>query len=491
MAGTSDPLEDMLFSEVDEKAVSDLVGSLESQLVGQGGSAASHTDSHSVGAAGTANHHLERALAAAPVGSVPEPQQQGARKTAVSEEPLANDCCSGKIAVPSTLSSAESYGEPPSTGGSGAKDSGGLRSHVPSGPGSLPLPPARGSVLGSEGSAVVSTGTDDPQNHIPAAVRSASAGTHTMNGSDGAAALAENPAKIAAPAAGSRAATLVNSVGSTVVTGNLSVTLHSAVSSATFSSSAQPDFSSSQTAASLDTRGAPSTALQRLPGQIMISVSHNGTMVPPLAPPGDAGAPVVNHSKSVDVGSAKVESSLPAAQPKVIVVSQAGVGTSHPSPVTCATPTASPTPAHLQSPGAPTVPVCNSSLPVGAPVKAAVQTATAAVSGVRPGAATPSSTHCPQVRPTATATQRIVAPQLIVRPPQQQTTIQLPPGFTIPPGMVLVRTEMGQLVMVPQQALAQAQAQAQNNIAPRQAAPTTGATFRVTTTQQDGVLIIL
>ncbi|MFT7816388.1 transcription initiation factor TFIID subunit 4-like [Arapaima gigas] len=189
------------------------------------------------------------------------------------------------------------------------------------------------------------------------------------------------------------------------------------------------------------------------------------TYVPPLALPGDAGAPVVNHSKSVDVSSAKVESSLPAAQPKVIVVSQAGVGTSHPSPVTCATPTASPTPAHLQSPGAPTVPVRNSSLPVGAPVKAAVQMATTAV------------------RPTARATQRIVAPQLIVRPPQQQTTIQLPPGFTIPPGMVLVRTEMGQLVMVPQQALAQAQAQAQNNIAPRQAAPTTGPTFRVTTTQ--------
>lgn len=54
-------------------------------------------------------------------------------------------------------------------------------------------------------------------------------------------------------------------------------------------------------------------------------------------------------------------------------------------------------------------------------------------------------------------------------------------------GMVLVRTEMGQLVMVPQQALAQAQAlaqsQAQNNISPRTATPTTGATFRATTPQ--------
>lgn len=53
--------------------------------------------------------------------------------------------------------------------------------------------------------------------------------------------------------------------------------------------------------------------------------------------------------------------------------------------------------------------------------------------------------------------------------------------------MVLVRTELGQLVMVPQQALAQvqaqAQAQAQNSISPRPGTPTTGASFRVTTPQ--------
>lgn len=54
-------------------------------------------------------------------------------------------------------------------------------------------------------------------------------------------------------------------------------------------------------------------------------------------------------------------------------------------------------------------------------------------------------------------------------------------------GMVLVRTELGQLVMVPQQALAQvqaqAQAQAQNSISPRPGTPTSGAPFRVTTPQ--------
>ena len=44
--------------------------------------------------------------------------------------------------------------------------------------------------------------------------------------------------------------------------------------------------------------------------------------------------------------------------------------------------------------------------------------------------------------------------------------------------MVLVRTELGQLVMVPQQALAQAQAQ--NNLSPRPTTPTTGPSFRAT-----------
>ena len=56
-----------------------------------------------------------------------------------------------------------------------------------------------------------------------------------------------------------------------------------------------------------------------------------------------------------------------------------------------------------------------------------------------------------------------------------------------PLGMVLVRTELGQLVMVPQQALAQvqaqAQAQAQSNISPRPVTPTTGASFRVAAPQ--------
>lgn len=55
-----------------------------------------------------------------------------------------------------------------------------------------------------------------------------------------------------------------------------------------------------------------------------------------------------------------------------------------------------------------------------------------------------------------------------------------------PSGMVLVRTETGQLVMVPQQVLAQAQAKTQQgqtvaNISQRPGTPTAGAAIRVST----------
>lgn len=57
--------------------------------------------------------------------------------------------------------------------------------------------------------------------------------------------------------------------------------------------------------------------------------------------------------------------------------------------------------------------------------------------------------------------------------------------------MVLVRTETGQLVMVPHHVLAQAQAktqQAQAVVTQRPATPTAGATIRVSTASTVGVV---
>lgn len=82
---------------------------------------------------------------------------------------------------------------------------------------------------------------------------------------------------------------------------------------------------------------------------------------------------------------------------------------------------------------------------------------------------TPVSTSPGGVR---TLTPQMLAPRL-PQPTPGQSSVH---NIQLPPGMVLVRSESGQLLMIPQQALAQmqsqAQAQAQGGLAPRAATPT-------------------
>ncbi|XP_058607182.1 transcription initiation factor TFIID subunit 4 isoform X1 [Onychostoma macrolepis] len=357
MAGTSDPLEDMLFSEVDEKAVSDLVGSLESQLVGQSEPPAARQSSakqqQQQQTGGTAQ-------LPAPVDSPSEPQQQAqqqqqnARKAARNPESDPKDSSMDKHAKALEKESP-------------------LKSH-----GSIIIiTTAAAAAAASDAPAPGNKGEsprDTRKKHSgnPRTLRSAA--SHSLNGNGGGAASASASSP--------------------------------STSSTTFTVSSNPQ------AIALD-RGTPTIALHRLPHHIIASIAQNGngTSVSALVQQGAR----INHSKTPADNNAK-----PAA--------------------TSAT---------------------------AAPVKPAVSAAAV----IRPA----------QTQTQTPAQQRVVTPQLIVRPPQQQTTIQLPPGFTIPPGMVLVRTEMGQLVMVPQQALAQAQAQ--NSISPRPSTPTSVATFRVTTPQ--------
>ncbi|XP_058607183.1 transcription initiation factor TFIID subunit 4 isoform X2 [Onychostoma macrolepis] len=358
MAGTSDPLEDMLFSEVDEKAVSDLVGSLESQLVGQSEPPAARQSSakqqQQQQTGGTAQ-------LPAPVDSPSEPQQQAqqqqqnARKAARNPESDPKDSSMDKHAKALEKESP-------------------LKSH-----GSIIIiTTAAAAAAASDAPAPGNKGEsprDTRKKHSgnPRTLRSAA--SHSLNGNGGGAASASASSP--------------------------------STSSTTFTVSSNPQ------AIALD-RGTPTIALHRLPHHIIASIAQNGngTSVSALVQQGAR----INHSKTPADNNAK-----PAA--------------------TSAT---------------------------AAPVKPAVSAAAV----IRPA----------QTQTQTPAQQRVVTPQLIVRPPQQQTTIQLPPGFTIPPGMVLVRTEMGQLVMVPQQALAQAQAQ--NSISPRPSTPTSVATFRVTTPQK-------
>ncbi|XP_070600615.1 transcription initiation factor TFIID subunit 4 isoform X3 [Erythrolamprus reginae] len=103
------------------------------------------------------------------------------------------------------------------------------------------------------------------------------------------------------------------------------------------------------------------------------------------------------------------------------------------------------------------------------------RTATATTSGIR-----------------ATLTPTVLAPRL-PQPSQNPTNIQ---NFQLPPGMVIVRSESGQLLMIPQHALAQMQAQAhaqsqsQATMTPRPATSTSASPVQLSTVQAPGTPII-
>uniref|UniRef100_UPI0037E87C43 transcription initiation factor TFIID subunit 4-like n=1 Tax=Semicossyphus pulcher TaxID=241346 RepID=UPI0037E87C43 len=93
--------------------------------------------------------------------------------------------------------------------------------------------------------------------------------------------------------------------------------------------------------------------------------------------------------------------------------------------------------------------------------------------GVTPGAV--SAPRAPVTVAGAPGGIRALSPQMLA-PRLPQTTPGQPSiglhNIQLPPGMVLVRSESGQLLMIPQQALAQMQAQAQGGMPPRTATPT-------------------
>ncbi|XP_054639308.1 transcription initiation factor TFIID subunit 4-like isoform X1 [Dunckerocampus dactyliophorus] len=93
----------------------------------------------------------------------------------------------------------------------------------------------------------------------------------------------------------------------------------------------------------------------------------------------------------------------------------------------------------------------------------------------------PATTQAPQQQAVTSDAPRAAGSGGIQTFQQQILSPRLPLASTgqpsihniqLPPGMVLVRSESGQLLMIPQQALAQMQAQAQGCMAPRTATPT-------------------
>ncbi|KAM6980437.1 LOW QUALITY PROTEIN: transcription initiation factor TFIID subunit 4 [Aplochiton taeniatus] len=486
MAGTSDPLEEMLFSEVDEKAVSDLVGSLESQLVSQSISTATHSENRGTGPTGIANHHLGKTLKTQVITT---PEQQGQQKAGMHQETNSKEISSDKAGGSPSLSSILPFQEASNNSVSGVKtNNSGLQSHEAcitttlsaSAVTTLASPPrisisttSQGSLSGSD---QTSTDANPPRKRLNSSLRSATRvqNGRTVTSRNSNVADTENVSAVVTSA--------VAAICSRAVTGSVNTTTFTLSHSSLSAQSVIP----------LD-RGSPTIALHRLPSHIVASIAQNGngTTVSALVRQGARIGPI--NSPASKEGAYKRERETVASisnvpHSKIVMSSQSSVVNSVINAVSSSSAVVDTATSTLCSV------VTTGTAMTKPPVSVVGQTTTTTTVGMVPPTA-PSTlpvgvtSSQSQPHPGLTVPQRIVAPQLIVRPPQQQqTTIQLPPGFTIPQGMVLVRTEMGQLVMVPQQALAQAQAQAQaqNNISPRPATPT-GATFRVTNPQKSPV----
>ncbi|XP_064884513.1 transcription initiation factor TFIID subunit 4 isoform X2 [Columba livia] len=439
-AGASDPLEEMLLfsEEVDEKAVSDLVGSLESQLAGGRGSA-----------------EAPQPRTSAPSQQQQPQQQQHQGSLAGGSSPVRQQ--QGHPAPPPAPGVEEAAGCP-----------GAAESRAPAqGPLPSPSPPAAAAAAAAAAGRGVSVNSSSvQQSHGPALLSS--------GGSSPAAPAPPQPA--APPPAGAPAQPVNNHVAAGAAVRDAGSP--SPGGSPPAADSAPPQ--RAEAAAGNETpaggtgpagaaEGAAAATTAPLPGEA--APNGEGAGGRPAAAP-----PVSSHGRA-DAATAQTKPA-PGPLPAVNALSNS----------------ASPAPNAAAPPGQGSVANCAPAAPGAAP-----KTAVTAAGVAKAGAALPVAPAAPQAlspRPAMGAAPRIVAPQLIVRPPQQpaiqQTTIQLPPGFTIPPGMVLVRTDAGQLVMVPQQALAQAQMQAQvqtqgqgpTSISPRLSVPTTGPVFRLSTTQQ-------
>ncbi|XP_061453478.1 transcription initiation factor TFIID subunit 4B isoform X2 [Rhineura floridana] len=85
---------------------------------------------------------------------------------------------------------------------------------------------------------------------------------------------------------------------------------------------------------------------------------------------------------------------------------------------------------------------------------------------------------------------RLPTPHPVASKAPQTMTIQLPANFQIPQGTVLVRSNTGQLMLVSQQALAQAQSQSRNNASVRQSLPTNMPAVKMQTVQNSGTQVL-
>ncbi|KAM7146817.1 transcription initiation factor TFIID subunit 4-like isoform 3-T3 [Macrochelys suwanniensis] len=486
-AGASDSLEEMLLfsEEVDEKAVSDLVGSLESQLAGGRGSAEGAPPNSSPPSHQQQEHQGSLVEGGSPV------QQQG--QPAPSHSPGAREAarCPSAVDSPSPAQGAPPAVSPPAAAagrGASVNSSSMQQSHGAAPRSSTPSAPAAPAPLQAAAPA------QPVSNHVDANAAAPAAGSGARE--------VESPRLGCSPPAA--AASAVNSVLLLNSESAAAGGSPEAAGAVTPAAAASRELAKAVMLGSTAAAAPPAalSVLQRPAPHTIPPAAHSGNGTFSSAPvvvtqslkAGCAAAAitqVVNHQNPA-VSHSKPESST--AQTKLLTHNPAVNALSN---STSSVPTMNLVTHPAQSSVANCAPVVSSTVTFNAISKPTVNIIGppgSAVGVAKSATAVPVVSAVPQSlspRPAVGTAQRIVAPQLIVRPPQQ-TTIQLPPGFTIPPGMVLVRTEAGQLVMVPQQVLAQAQVQAQvqtqgqgpASISPRLSMPTSGPVFRLTATQQ-------
>lgn len=463
MAGASDPLEDMLFSEVDEKAVSDLVGSLESQLAGQSNPAGKTEENGGTGSVPPANHHLGKTLPASVGTTTPEQQQQ--QQQGQRNKPEMRQDVNFKDVSPDRTSTSPSQGcSPPvasttSAAGVNATSSGSIShrasvtSLIASAVSTLASTQARISTTSEVGSKVVpgtgeaSTEANIPRKRITTPRRAASARIKSLNG----AAITTRRSSNTAMAENVNA----SPVDTNTTTHNSTPAVRSPINTSTFTLS-HANLPVGKSAVALD-RGTPTIALQRLPNHIVaIAQNGNGTSVSALVQQSTRTAPAASSASSVNQDKEVTDTAACKKDDfhsKIVLSSQSSTVNSVMNAVPAAPRVVTPPPPTTTTAAAAattvTQPLSTATAPAGSPGPVAttsacatsqITTVTTTLTMVRPTAPSPTATVATtapaQPRPGLTAPQRIVAPQLIVRPPQQQTTIQLPPGFTIPQGKV-------------------------------------------------------
>nr|XP_012806882.2 transcription initiation factor TFIID subunit 4 [Jaculus jaculus] len=463
MAAGSDLLDEVFFnSEVDEKVVSDLVGSLESQLAA---SAAHHhhlaprTPELRAAAAGALGNHVVSGSPAGAAGAGPAAPAEGAPAAAPEPPPAGR---------------ARPAGGGPRRPGPGSP----RRPLVPAGPAPAPAklrPPPEASAgpcpAAATAAAVVHAAAAAAGPEPAAAAPPAGPGPGATKPGPPGPGAAQTLNGSAAPPTAPHAAPAVSPVNNGPAPPPAA---GSVIQAAPAPAPAAPSPPAAPAPAAPPPPAPPAPAAPaRPPG-------HPAAPAPPAAPAaaaaaaaaqnGAGAAPIPAPASGGAAGPGAVAQGAKAEPPKTAAPASAATGVllGPAMPGTLPGPAGVPPPA----PGTP------AGLPKGAAsavTPTLPRTPTATTSGIR-----------------ATLTPTVLAPRL-PQPPQNPTNIQ---NFQLPPGMVLVRSENGQLLMIPQQALAQMQAQAhaqaqpQSTMAPRPATPTGAPPVQISTVQAPGTPII-